>query len=88
MPHSGMPGPPSGPGVAQDEDRVGGDVQRRVVDAGVHVVVVLEDDRGARVREQRRRRGGVLDDAAVGRQGAAQDRQARPRPTAGSSAGG
>ena len=63
-------------GIPKDEDRVGGDVQRRVVDAGVHVVVVLEDDRGARVGEQFWGGGGVLDDGSVGGEGAVEDRQA------------
>ena len=40
-------------GVAEDEDRVLGHIQVWVVDAGGHVRVVLEDDRRARVGEER-----------------------------------
>ena len=64
------------PGVAQDEHRVGVDVQRRVVDARGDVVVVLEDDRAARVLVASTR-AGVLDHGAVGRERAAEDREAR-----------
>ena len=62
--------------VAQDEDRIRRDVQRRIVNPRGHVVVVLENDRRARVGQQLRRRGGVLDDAAVRRQRAVEDREA------------
>src|SRR5580693_408540 len=52
-------------GVTQDQHRVGGDVQRRVVDAFGQVVVVVEDDRGTGVLEQAPFGGDVLDDRAV-----------------------
>ena len=48
-PHSGMPGPPSGPALLQHQHRVLVDRQRRVVDARRHVVVVVEHHRRAGV---------------------------------------
>ena len=54
MPHSGMPGAPTGPRVAEHHDGVGVDVEGGVVDAGGEVVDVLEDHRPALVRSSRR----------------------------------
>ena len=52
----GHPGAASRAGVPQHEHRVGGDVERRVVDPCGEVVDVLEHDRGAAVAEELRRR--------------------------------
>ena len=76
MPHSGMPGPPRGPALRRTRTESGVTSNVWVVDAGVHVVVVLEDDRGASVGQQVWRRRGVLDDGSVGGEGAVEDRQA------------
>ena len=54
MPHSGMPGTPTGPQPAEHQHAVGGDRQRRVVDPAAHVVVAVEDHRGPAVAQQLR----------------------------------
>ena len=68
MPHSGMPGTPTGPQPASTSTVCGVIVERRVVDPGQHVVVAAEDDRGPAVPQQLRRRRGRLDHGAVRRQ--------------------
>ena len=73
MPHSGMPGTPTGPQPASTSTRLRRDRQGRVVDPGQHVVVAAEDDRGPAVPQQLRRRRRGLDHGAVGRQRAAHD---------------
>jgi hypothetical protein len=70
----GHAGPPLGPGVTQHQDGVRGDVQGRVVDPFLHLVVVVEDDRGAGVLEKAGFGRDVLDDRAVGRQVPPEDR--------------
>src|SRR5258706_431849 len=66
----GHAGCAQGAGGLQDDDAVGGDVQGLVVDAGLQVGVVLEDEGGAGVLEQPRLGGGGVDHAAVGGEGA------------------
>ena len=72
MPHSGMPGPPCGPAVWSTSTLSGVDVELRVVEPGVHVVVVLEHHRRAGVLQQPRVGGGRLDHGAARREVAAQ----------------
>ena len=60
MPHSGMPGPPMRPGVAQHEHVVRRDVEVVVVDRRLHRRIVVEDER----------RPGVLAEAAARRRSA------------------
>ncbi len=50
------------PGVLEDEEVVGGDVEVGIVDAGWQVVQRGEDDGAAGALEQFRVRGGPLDD--------------------------
>lgn len=52
---------------------VRGEGQGRVVDGALHLLVVVEDDRGSGVAQQVRLGGDVLDDRAVGAEVAAQD---------------
>ena len=49
MPHSGMPGRAERAGILEHQDGVGRHGERRIVDAGLEVVVVLEDHRAPRV---------------------------------------
>ena len=62
--------------VLQHQHRIGRHRQRRIVDPRREIVVVLEHHRGTRVLEQPALRRGVLDDGAVGREIAAQHRDA------------
>ena len=52
MPHSGMPGPPCGPGIAQDQHSVGGDVEIVAVDRFLHRRIVVEHQRRAGVLQE------------------------------------
>ena len=70
------PGAAERSGVLQHEHGVGRHGQRRIVDPRLEVVVVPEHDGRSRVLQQPPLRGRVLDDRAVGRQVAAQDRNA------------
>ncbi len=56
MPHSGMPGPPCGAGVAWDHDVFRRHVQVFVVHRGLHAGVVVEDTSAG---------GGVLQELAA-----------------------
>ena len=71
MPHSGMPGTPTGPQPASTSTGPRRDRQRRVVDPGQHVVVAAEHDGRPAVAQQLRRRRRGLDHRAVRRQRAA-----------------
>ena len=62
--------------VAEHENRVGADVEPGIVDATLHVPVVLEDDRGPRVAQEMRRCGEMLDHSPVRCQVSAQDGEA------------
>ncbi len=64
-----------GAGIAQDHDVFGRDVQVLVIDRRLHAGVVIEHQRGAGVLQELRGAGAGLDDAAVRRNVAAQDRQ-------------
>ena len=82
-PHSGMPGAPSGPACFSTSTESVVTVERGIVDARRHVVVVGEHDRGPGVLQQARLRRRGLDHRAVGREVAAQHREAaalRPAP--------
>ena len=77
MPHSGMPGPPTGPALRSTSTCVGGDVEILVVDrAPSSSRIVVEHQRRARCgASSSGRAGGRLDDRAVGREVAAQHRE-------------
>ena len=76
MPHSGMPGAPSGPAFCSTSTESARHRQRRIVEPRFEIVVVREDDGRAGVLQQPLVRGGVLDHGAVGREIAAQHRDA------------
>ena len=80
MPHSGMPGPPSGPASWRTSTESAVTGERRIVDPRFEVVVVAEDDRGSGVLEQPALRRGVLDHRAIGGEVAAQHGDAAFRP--------
>ena len=76
IPHSGIPGPPSGPAccsTSTDSLLTGSD---RIVDSRRQIVVVAKHDGRSRVHEKIRIGRGLLDDRAPGREIAAQDRYA------------
>ena len=62
-------------GVAQHQHVRGGDVEALVVDRGLHRRIVVEDERRPGVAQQLGRAGARLDDAARGREVAAQHRE-------------
>ena len=72
-PHSGIPGRADRAAAAQDEDRVGGDLELGVVDPGDEVVDPVEDERRAAVDEQVRVGGAGLDHGAARGERAAHD---------------
>src|ERR1700722_19739586 len=63
--------------VAQDENTVGVDIEGGVVDSRVHLVVAIENDGPARVREETRFSGRGFDDRAIGSKIASENGQAR-----------
>src|SRR5450830_689283 len=65
IPHSGMPGPPSGPPFLSTSNAGSVHVEIVAVDARGHVVVVLEYHGAAGVLEQLGARGADLDHGAV-----------------------
>ena len=75
-------------GVAQHQDVVGRDVERRIVAAGSEVLERVEDHGAAGMAQQAGGGGGVLDHGAARRQVAAQDRHAALRLLAAVSLGG
>ncbi len=64
------------PGVLKHQDRILVDVEIRIVDAGGHVVIILEDDRLSRVLVQAGFGRGRFDDRPVGSKVAAQHGEA------------
>ena len=81
MPHSGMPGPPSGPAFCSTSTESGVTGSVRIVDPRFEVVVVAEDDgRPGVAAAAADRDGGVLDDRALRREVAAQHRDAALGP--------
>ena len=76
IPHSGIPGPPTGPRPLEHQHRVRADRQVRVVDPGMKVGLVLEGECRPSMAKQRWVRGEGLDHRSVRCERAAQNRQA------------
>ena len=72
-PHSGIPGPPTGPALRSTITLVGVAVEVGVVHPGREIVDVLEDDRAALVLQEGRLGGADLHHGAVGAEAAGED---------------
>lgn len=69
----GNAGGADGSGILHDEDVLLGDAESGIVDAGLHVGIILEDDGGAFVLQELLGGGGGFDDGSVGSEVAAED---------------
>ncbi len=75
IPHSGIPGPPFGTGIAQDEDMVGSHIQIVPVYFLRHLIVAVENQGRAFMLEKARIAGRRLHHRAVGGQVSIENRR-------------